>query len=66
MTQDDLQQLCRLVEEKDEGPAWIQMMDRSLPTMRYRAWRRDSEVTLTFALLRVELFNFEIWFDRIN
>ncbi|XP_045810379.1 uncharacterized protein LOC123904802 isoform X3 [Trifolium pratense] len=39
----DLQNLCKLVEEKDGGPAWIQMMDRSTPTMRYQAWRRDLE-----------------------
>ncbi|KAF3434170.1 hypothetical protein FNV43_RR25273 [Rhamnella rubrinervis] len=43
VTRVDLQQLCRRVEEKDGGPAWIQMMDRSLPSMRYRAWRRDPE-----------------------
>lgn len=41
---DDLEHLCRIVEEKDGGPAWIQMMDRSTPVMSYRAWRRDPEV----------------------
>uniref|UniRef100_A0A7N0UJZ5 START domain-containing protein n=1 Tax=Kalanchoe fedtschenkoi TaxID=63787 RepID=A0A7N0UJZ5_KALFE len=40
---DDLQHLCRLVEVKDEGPAWIPMMDKTTPTMRYQAWRRDPE-----------------------
>ncbi|CAI0441846.1 unnamed protein product [Linum tenue] len=40
---DDLQYLCKLVEVKDGGPAWIQMMDRSTPTMGYQAWRRDPE-----------------------
>ncbi|CAL1386636.1 unnamed protein product [Linum trigynum] len=40
---DDLQYLCKLVEVKDGGPAWIQMMDRSTPTMSYQAWRRDPE-----------------------
>ncbi|GMP35378.1 hypothetical protein CsSME_00007836 [Camellia sinensis var. sinensis] len=39
----DLDHLCRLVEEKDDGPAWIHMMDRSTPTMSYQAWRRDPE-----------------------
>lgn len=39
----DLEHLCRLVEEKDGGPAWIQMMDRSTSTMSYQAWRRDPE-----------------------
>lgn len=39
----DLEHLCKLVEEKDGGPAWIQMMDRSTPTMGYKAWRRDPE-----------------------
>ncbi|GAY32079.1 hypothetical protein CUMW_285300, partial [Citrus unshiu] len=43
VTEDDLEHLCRLVEEKDGGPVWIQMMDRSTPTMAYQAWRRDPE-----------------------
>jgi len=36
--------LYKLVEEKDGGPSWIQMMDRSTSTMSYQAWRRDPEV----------------------
>ncbi|TQD98975.1 hypothetical protein C1H46_015445 [Malus baccata] len=40
---EDLRHICQLVEEKDGGPAWIHMMDRSTPTMRYQAWRRDPE-----------------------
>ncbi|KAL2600921.1 hypothetical protein AAZX31_10G162300 [Glycine max] len=43
VTEYDLLHLWKLVEEKDGGPAWIQMMDRSTPTMRYQAWRRDPE-----------------------
>ncbi|OMP02775.1 hypothetical protein COLO4_10831 [Corchorus olitorius] len=43
VTDEDLEYLCKLVEEKDGGPAWIQMMDRSTPTMGYQAWRRDLE-----------------------
>ncbi|XP_061342636.1 uncharacterized protein LOC133288824 isoform X2 [Gastrolobium bilobum] len=43
VTEQDLQHLCKLVEEKDGGPTWIQMMDRSTPTMSYQAWRRDPE-----------------------
>ncbi|XP_021763115.1 uncharacterized protein LOC110727846 [Chenopodium quinoa] len=39
----DMVHLFKLVEEKDGGPSWIPMMDRSTPTMRYRAWRRDPE-----------------------
>lgn len=46
---DDLEHLCRLVEVKDGGPAWIQMMDRSVPTMSYQAWRRDPEVYPRFS-----------------
>ncbi|RAL50945.1 hypothetical protein DM860_005301 [Cuscuta australis] len=38
---DDLHQLYQLLEEKDGGPAWIHMMDRSTPNMSYQAWRRD-------------------------
>ena len=48
VTEDDLLHLWKLVEEKDGGRAWIQMMDRSTPTMTYQAWRRDPEVRLTF------------------
>jgi hypothetical protein len=40
----DLMHLWGLVEEKDGGPSWIPMMDHTLPTMRYRAWRRDPPV----------------------
>ncbi|KAJ8767124.1 hypothetical protein K2173_013521 [Erythroxylum novogranatense] len=40
----DLETLYKLVEVKDGGPAWSQMMDRSTQTMGYRAWRRDPEV----------------------
>eukprot|EP00268_Persea_americana_P031491 TRINITY_DN3068_c0_g2_i3.p1 TRINITY_DN3068_c0_g2~~TRINITY_DN3068_c0_g2_i3.p1 ORF type:complete len:417 (-),score=75.64 TRINITY_DN3068_c0_g2_i3:340-1590(-) len=41
VTTEDLEHLCELVEVKDGGPTWIQMMDRSTPTMSYQAWRRD-------------------------
>ena len=44
--EDDLEHLSKLVEVTDGGPAWIQMMDRSTPTMSYQAWRRDPEVGL--------------------
>ncbi|XP_073042994.1 uncharacterized protein [Primulina eburnea] len=40
---DDFKHFHNLVEEKDGGPAWIQMMDRSTPSMSYQAWRRDPE-----------------------
>ncbi|KAK6783513.1 hypothetical protein RDI58_021310 [Solanum bulbocastanum] len=43
VTDADLRYLDGLVEEQDGGPAWIQMMDRSTPTMSYQAWRRDPE-----------------------
>ncbi|XP_061364051.1 uncharacterized protein LOC133307542 [Gastrolobium bilobum] len=41
VTMEDLHHLCQLVEEKDGGLPWIQMMDRSTPTMRYQAWHRE-------------------------
>ncbi|XP_010099429.2 uncharacterized protein LOC21386794 [Morus notabilis] len=41
VTEEDLEHLCLLVEMKDGGPTWIEMMDRSTPTMRYKGWRRD-------------------------
>ncbi|KAK7278302.1 hypothetical protein RJT34_23328 [Clitoria ternatea] len=43
VTEHDLLHLTNLVQEKDAGPAWIQMMDRSTPTMSYQAWRRDPQ-----------------------
>ncbi|KAK2664423.1 hypothetical protein Ddye_002997 [Dipteronia dyeriana] len=43
VAEDDLEHLCRLVEVKDGGPAWIHMMNRSTSTMSYQAWRRDPE-----------------------
>ncbi|XP_058105009.1 uncharacterized protein LOC131248650 [Magnolia sinica] len=43
VTSEDLEYLFQLVEVTDGGPTWIQMMDRSTPTMNCQAWRRDSE-----------------------
>ncbi|KAK6935632.1 START domain [Dillenia turbinata] len=43
VTEDDLEHLWKLVEVKDEGPAWTQLMDRSTANMSYQAWRRDPE-----------------------
>jgi type IV secretory pathway TrbD component len=51
----DLANLWRLVEGRDGGPAWIKMMDRSLPTMTYQAWRRDAQVNTTFPFRRGQL-----------
>jgi len=51
----DLMHLWRLVEEKDGGPSWIHMMDRTLPTMRYQAWRRDPKVCSSLFLIIVKL-----------
>ncbi|KAE8658590.1 putative beta-1,3-galactosyltransferase 6 [Hibiscus syriacus] len=44
LTDDDLEHLFKLTEEKDGGPAWIHMMDKSTPTMAYQAWQRDLEI----------------------
>ncbi|GMJ14999.1 membrane related protein CP5 [Hibiscus trionum] len=43
VTNEDLEHLCNLVEEKDGGPAWIHMMNCSTKTMYYQAWQRDLE-----------------------
>ncbi|XP_078442013.1 uncharacterized protein LOC144711808 [Wolffia australiana] len=43
VTEDDLGYLSQLVEMTDQGHEWTQMMDKSLPTMNYKAWRRDTE-----------------------
>ncbi|KAI3828733.1 hypothetical protein L1987_02842 [Smallanthus sonchifolius] len=39
----DLKHLSNLVHEKDGGPAWILLMDKSTSNMSYQAWRRDPE-----------------------
>ncbi|KAM3373467.1 hypothetical protein ACQJBY_020101 [Aegilops geniculata] len=39
----DLMHLRRVVEDKDGGPAWTHMMDRTLPTFRYQAWKREPQ-----------------------
>ncbi|KAM1254231.1 hypothetical protein ACFX2J_042010 [Malus domestica] len=44
VTEEDLEVLSELVDMKDGGPPWIQMMDRSTPTMTYQGWRRDPKV----------------------
>lgn len=41
--ENDLHHLHSLVEEKDGGPSWIPMMDRTSTNMTYQAWRRDPE-----------------------
>ncbi|KAJ4875626.1 Polyketide cyclase/dehydrase and lipid transport superfamily protein [Raphanus sativus] len=41
VTELDLRHLVQLVERKDGGHAWIQMMDRFTPGMRYQAWLRE-------------------------
>ncbi|XP_076951122.1 uncharacterized protein LOC143624308 [Bidens hawaiensis] len=41
--EDDLKHISKLVNEKDGGPAWIEMMDKSMANMSYKAWRRDPE-----------------------
>ncbi|KAF5815864.1 putative START domain-containing protein [Helianthus annuus] len=39
----DLKHLGKLVAEKDGGPAWVKMMDRSTNNMSYQAWKREPE-----------------------
>ncbi|XP_031491273.1 uncharacterized protein LOC116258323 [Nymphaea colorata] len=39
----DFEHLWRLVEMRDGGPDWHEMMDRETPTMTYQAWRRDPQ-----------------------
>ncbi|XAR52148.1 hypothetical protein NMG60_11020069 [Bertholletia excelsa] len=43
VTEEDLAQLCHLVDRRDGGPPWKHMMDRSTHTMSYQAWQRDAE-----------------------
>ena len=44
VTLEDLHHLCQLVEGKDGGLPWIQMMDKDTPNMSYQAWRREPKV----------------------
>ncbi|KAI3756298.1 hypothetical protein L1987_56118 [Smallanthus sonchifolius] len=39
----DLRHLYKLVVEKDGGPAWVGVMDRSTSNMSYQAWKREPE-----------------------
>lgn len=50
----DLKHLCQLIEMKDGGPTWIQMMDHSIPGMRYQAWRRHPKVKFLFLKRRAK------------
>jgi hypothetical protein len=58
---DDLKHLRRVVQEKDGGPAWIHMMDRTLPTFRYQAWRRDMEVRILFSYYTLQTFSSQLY-----
>ncbi|KAI3907424.1 hypothetical protein MKX01_036341 [Papaver californicum] len=39
----NVEHLCQLVEGRDGGRAWTQIIDRHTPTMLYQAWHRDPE-----------------------
>ncbi|KAG2333102.1 hypothetical protein Bca52824_004282 [Brassica carinata] len=41
VTELDLRHLVQLVERKDGGLPWVQMMDQFIPGMRYQAWLRE-------------------------
>ncbi|XP_019057002.1 PREDICTED: uncharacterized protein LOC104804742 [Tarenaya hassleriana] len=43
VTEEDLGHLVRLVEKKDGGPPWMQLMDRSTSGMQYQAWWRETK-----------------------
>lgn len=45
VTTEDLVQFMKLLDCKDGGPTWQNMMDKSIPGMTYQAWRREVEVT---------------------
>ena len=45
---EDLEHLCNILQSKDGGPAWHQVMDCSTPTMYFQAWHRDPEVVFCF------------------
>ena len=44
VTENDLEHLCHLIERKDGGPPWKQIMEHSTPTMSYQAWQRNPQV----------------------
>lgn len=44
MTSEDLKHLFQIVEVTDGGPAWQQMMDKTMPGFTYRAWKREPKV----------------------
>ncbi|KAI3867229.1 hypothetical protein MKW98_001663 [Papaver atlanticum] len=44
VTSEDVEHLCQLVEGRDGGRPWTQILDRHTPTMLYQAWHRDPEI----------------------
>lgn len=48
VTELDLRHLVQLVERKDGGNAWMQIMDRFTSGMRYQAWLREPKVNSLF------------------
>ncbi|KAJ6867952.1 hypothetical protein NC651_033098 [Populus alba x Populus x berolinensis] len=70
VTEEDLEHLYQLVEVKDGGPTWMHMMDRSTPTMSYKAWRRDPKTgppnivaALSLRMPRPEIVRDFFWDD---
>lgn len=55
----DLEHIAKLVEEKDGGPVWSPVMDKSTSNMSYQAWKREPEV-LYFRLFRNLSFEYFI------
>lgn len=43
VSDEDLENLLHMLQVKDKGPAWQQIMNRSTPTMTYQAWRYEPE-----------------------
>lgn len=43
VSDEDLENLLHMLQVKDRGPAWQQIMNRSTPTMTYQAWRYEPE-----------------------
>ncbi|KAI3833754.1 hypothetical protein MKW92_017145 [Papaver armeniacum] len=44
VTSEDVEHLCQLVEGRDGGRPWTQILERHTPTMLYQAWHRDPEI----------------------
>lgn len=58
VTETDLEHLVNLIGGRDGEMEWQSLMERSTPSMAYKAWRHDPEVDSDFDLFSPLAFKF--------